>query len=76
MLGFIISYRGIEENPKKSPPSLAWKVQNREGYPEADWLHGGPQSIHLQTRRMRITLLQAPEVARQVPMDRGGSCST
>jgi hypothetical protein len=42
---------------------------------EANRLYGSPEQVHLLARGERTTLLQAPEVPRQVPVDRGGRAS-
>jgi hypothetical protein len=55
LLRFIISHRGIEANSEDLHHYQHEGSDFHQGRPEAYWLHGGPEQIHLKTWRMGTT---------------------
>jgi hypothetical protein len=66
LLGFIVSHRGIEANPEKinAITTMDGCSKDDQGRPEAHWLHGSFEPIHLPTWRKGTTLLQVAQAPR------------
>jgi hypothetical protein len=73
LLGFIISHRGIEANPREDLCHHQYESSNlHQGCLEANRVHGDPEQIHLEAWRMGTTLLQTTQAPREVHVDYGG----
>jgi hypothetical protein len=76
LLGFIISHRGIEaprEDLRHHQHESSHVHQRRA---EANWMHGGPEHIHLEAWRTGAPILQTTQASREVHVDSRGRPSS
>jgi hypothetical protein len=66
LLGFIVSHRGIEANPKKSRPSWEWKRRDHRRKCKGLLDAWQPWAGSYQARRKRLTVLQIAQEGGQV----------
>jgi hypothetical protein len=75
LLGYIISHCGIEDNPEKISAITSRKLHVHQRRAEANWVHGGPEQIHLEAWRTGAPILQTTQASREVHVDSRGRTS-